>query len=91
MHVGKEDDEYRGWVWCTNQKGKGGWVPINYIELTGGTGVARYDYEATELSANRDEVLTVSQEFSGWAWCTNHKGVSGWLPIANLERLIQVE
>jgi len=82
LSVGKKDPEYPGWVWCTNSSGKGGWLPDDCIELAGEN--ARYDYAATELSATVGEELVMSKEKSGWAWCTNRNGESGWLPLANL-------
>jgi len=84
--VGKEDPEYPGWIWCTDKKGKGGWVPDDCIERTGGSAKARYDYAATELSATAGEELIMTKEKDGWAWCFNRSGQSGWLPVANLER-----
>jgi uncharacterized protein YgiM (DUF1202 family) len=84
--VGKEDPEYPGWIWCTDRNGKGGWVPDDCVERTGGSARARYDYAATELSASVGEELIMTKEKSGWAWCTNGNGQSGWLPVANLER-----
>jgi hypothetical protein len=38
------------------------------------------DYEATELSVSVDEKLVVTgEEESGWVWCTNQTGQSGWV------------
>ena len=83
--VGKEDPEYPGWIWCTDSNGKGGWVPDDCIELAVENARARYDYAATELAATMGEELVMSKQKSGWAWCTNGNGESGWLPLANLE------
>ena len=87
LRVGEEDTDYRGWAWCTNLSGKGGWFPLNNIEWAGRVGRARDAYEATELSANAGDELVMSREESGWAWCTNRDGRSGWIPVAHLERL----
>jgi uncharacterized protein YgiM (DUF1202 family) len=84
--VGQEDPEYPGWIWCTDRNGKGGWVPDDFIERTGGSAKARYDYAATELSACAGEELIITKEKGGWAWCINGCGQSGWVPVANLER-----
>lgn len=86
--VGKEDAEYPGWVWCSSADGKSGWIPGDYIERAEGNARARYDYTAAELSANAGEELTMIEEKNGWAWCTNSKGQSGWLPVANLEKVV---
>ena len=70
------------WVWCTDARGKSGWVPKGLIDVhaDGTIGIARYDYTATELTvAVRDE-LVVGREESGWLWCTNSQAKSGWVP-----------
>jgi hypothetical protein len=43
------------------------------------------DYDATELSADVGEELAASQEESGWIWCTNRAGRTGWVPLDNVE------
>jgi hypothetical protein len=70
------------WIWCTDQRGKSGWVPKGGIDFhaTGTTGTARYDYTATELTVAVGEELVVEREESGWLWCTDQQGKSGWVP-----------
>lgn len=82
--VGQNDTQWPGWVWCTNQSGKSGWMPASYLDRTGNQGVARRDYDATELSASAGEELVVGYEESGWIWCTNRLGQSGWIPLDNV-------
>jgi uncharacterized protein YgiM (DUF1202 family) len=82
--VGKEDPEYPGWVWCKDSTGKGWWFPDDCIERAEGNYRARYDYAATELSATAGEELIMINKKGGWALCTNGRGQSGWLPVANL-------
>jgi uncharacterized protein YgiM (DUF1202 family) len=85
LTVGANDTQWPGFVWCTNQAGRGGWVPESYFERRGEVGVVLCDYEATELSARVGEALTLHQEESGWFWCTNQQGQRGWIPADNLE------
>jgi hypothetical protein len=87
LKISDRYSEWRGWVWCTNDAGKSGWVPEAYLEQTGDTGVARRDYDATELSAAVGEELTVYHEESGWLWCSNQNGQNGWIPADNVELL----
>jgi hypothetical protein len=47
----------------------------------------RRDYDATELSVEVGEKLTMGEEESGWAWCTNREGRRGWVPLEHLEVL----
>jgi hypothetical protein len=85
--AGKKDSKWSGWLWCTNQNGKSGWVPQKYVELKGDFCVARFDYDGTELSVDIGEELTMSYEESGWIWCTNQQGQYGWVPADHLEIL----
>ncbi len=74
------------WVWCTDQRGKSGWVPRNIIvyNADGVSGTVRNPYDATELAVAAGEAVVVYQEESGWFWCTNLAGASGWVPLDNV-------
>lgn len=86
LEMSGKEDNWNGWiwVWCTNQQGKSGWVPKGYVEQTGTTVRARFDYEARELSVSVGEELIVEKEESGWMWCTNVHGKSGWVPAEHV-------
>jgi hypothetical protein len=87
LTVGEKESEWSGWVWCTNQNGKGGWVPKKYVKHKGDIWVARFDYDATELSVDIGEELIMGYEESGWIWCANQQGQHGWVPADHLEIL----
>ncbi|HEX6555708.1 MAG TPA: SH3 domain-containing protein [Ktedonobacteraceae bacterium] len=91
VDISEKVDEWNGnpnwvWIWCTDQRGKSGWVPKTWIDLNadGKTGTARYDYAATELTVAVGDELVVEGEGSGWLWCTNRQGKSGWVPADNV-------
>ena len=77
VQVGRRDDEWPGWVWCTNAAGESRWVPEAYL---GSNGLVLRNYESTELEVKAGEVVTAIIEESGWLWCTNQSGQSGWVP-----------
>lgn len=85
LQIGDRATDWPGWLWCTNESGKSGWVPEAYIEQHNRRGLARRDYDATELSAEVGEELVVGFEESGWLWCTNQAGQSGWIPADHVE------
>ena len=85
--IGEKESSWSGWVWCTNQDGKSRWVPEKYVERKDDTCIALCDYEATELSVSVGEELAMGKEESGWIWCTNQKGQSGWVPVDHVEKL----
>lgn len=91
VDISDKVDDWNGnpnwvWIWCTDQRGKSGWVPKAWIDLNadGKTGTARYDYAATELTIAVGDELVVEGEGSGWLWCTNRQGKSGWVPADNV-------
>ncbi|HZR38787.1 MAG TPA: SH3 domain-containing protein [Ktedonobacteraceae bacterium] len=91
LEVSGKEDQWNGnpdwtFIWCTNEQGKSGWVPKTYVELAGVTGKARHDYNAIELSVTVGEKVVAGQEESGWVWCTNMHGKSGWVPIENIKQ-----
>ena len=85
LEISEKVDNWRGnpawpWVWCTDPRGKGGWVPPGLIETLGNTAIARYDYSAVELPATVGETLTIERAENGWLWCANQRGQRGWIP-----------
>ncbi|MEO6887686.1 MAG: SH3 domain-containing protein [Ktedonobacteraceae bacterium] len=77
------------WVWCTDQRGKSGWVPKAIIVLNadGTTGTTRNAYAARELSVVAGDELAASHEESGWLWCSDQQGRQGWVPLAHVASL----
>ena len=47
--------------------------------------VALRDYDATELSVGRKELLEVLDEVGGWYLCRTQTGMSGWVPCSCVE------
>jgi len=74
-----------GWIWCTNQTGKSGWVPETYLDRHGNFGYLRCDYDAIELTVRVGEILTCHKEKSGFIWVTNRSGENGWVPSTHVE------
>lgn len=75
------------WVWCTDVRGKSGYVPLSVIETRNQTSVARRDYSAVELTAKVGEILSIEAAESGWFWCSNQQGEHGWIPQDHLTTL----
>ena len=87
LSIGQRQSEWDGWIWCANQRGQARWVPEKYVQRKGDSCVALCDYQAAELSVSVGEELIIDSEESGWIWCTNRQGRSGWVPAANVEIL----
>jgi hypothetical protein len=87
LHITDKETEWAGWVWCTNQAGRSGWTPEAYVRREGDTGLGLVDYDATELSVDVGQELLMGVQESGWIWCTDQTGQSGWVPVDNVERI----
>jgi len=74
------EGEFPGWLWGTSRGGQNGWVPVAYLERRGETAVARRDYDSVELAVKAGDELIVTRQESGWLWCTDRRGASGWVP-----------
>ena len=86
LGVGHRDQQWKAYVWCTDQHGHAGWVPDFYIEMTGEhEATALRDYDATELTVNTGELLEVLAEAGGWLRCRTSNGLEGWLPADTVE------
>jgi SH3-like domain-containing protein len=85
VRVGKRDDEYQGWLWCTDKDGISAWVPESYLRIDGALGEFVNDYDSYELSVGSGELLEIIEEIGGWCWCVRNNGETGWLPADKLE------
>lgn len=81
-----EDNPAWVWLWCTDQRGKSGWVPKNIIQMNadGQTGTTLAAYNARELTVTAGQELRIEQEESGWFWCCDQQGKYGWVPISHM-------
>ena len=88
--VGETDSEWPGWQWCTDTRGKSGWVPIAFIELVDHKiGVMRCNYFARELAVKVEEEVRLHQQESGWYWASTKSGDKGWIPVQNVKLIDQ--
>lgn len=84
--VGRGDEEWPGWIWTTIESGDHGWAPESYLEISGNSGLALHDYEATELATQPGDSVSVKYELAGWAWASNQSGVAGWIPLNSIQK-----
>jgi len=85
--IRKDDDGWQGWVWCTNESGLSGWLPVqvfNNLKL-GEPNRATMDFDTVELTVTSGETLAVTDRLNDWSWCENDQGQKGWVPDNCLE------
>jgi hypothetical protein len=88
VHLGERSKEqWLGWIFCTAQDGREGWVAEILLEINGEIGTAKRDYDAIELSATLGEMLEGFEIVAGWQWCKNARGEAGWVPLENVRTL----
>ena len=86
--VGRDYDgnpEWNNWTWCVNLNGQQGWVPRDLLKISGAHGEALEDYNARELSVDRNDAVEVLKIINGWAWARDTRGETGWVPLRDLE------
>lgn len=80
------DDDFPGWIWCTQTGGKQGWVPESWLtSLSDTLAVAKQDYNAVELEVHPGDNFVLHQYESAWYWATRQDGQTGWVPADCLE------
>lgn len=78
--VGHRNRMYPEFVWCTDERGEGGWAPEACLETTGpGTAVALRNYDASHLTVSEGEVLDALEQVGVWLHCRNDAGAEGWV------------
>lgn len=86
--IGKEfidDPDWKDWVWCEGQNDNQAWVPKQYLETKGKTGVFLTDYNALELSIAVGETLIIYETINGFGMAEKPNGDRGWVPLRNLQ------
>jgi hypothetical protein len=80
----ESDPQWKGWIYCLDQVGVGGWVSEAYLDIDEHTAIVIRDYDATELEVLIGESIYGHYEEFGWIWAENSKGQNGWVPLRNL-------
>jgi hypothetical protein len=81
VDLGMEDKVWAGWVWASNQEGRGTYVPVTSLERVGEEQAKVVEeFQAVDLSLKKGEEVTALREVCGWFWCRNAAGVEGWVP-----------
>jgi uncharacterized protein YgiM (DUF1202 family) len=80
----ERESEWDGWLWCKKSEGDSGWVPLSDLELTNGSATALRSYSAMELSVKTGDSVQIERRESGWVWCRDKDGRSGWVPEENI-------
>lgn len=86
LQVGRSDDwSGHEWRWCTDGRGRRGWVADEALDVRGERGVLRRDFDAVELTVSAGDQVFGSEIVAGWLWATDADGESGWLPLEVVE------
>jgi hypothetical protein len=79
--------EVPGWVWCSADDARAGWVPRAYLTGSGCNWQVTRDYNAIELTVEPGDRLTIELEESSFYWATAADGSQGWVPRDNVSLL----
>ena len=74
--------EWKNWVWCSHQQThKKGWVPKQYLEISGRHALALNDFNARELTVSIGDQVRKISSINGWALVQRNQEC-GWIPEA---------
>jgi hypothetical protein len=82
----KGDPAWEKWVWCTGANDKQAWVPQQYLNIDGGTGTLKKDYDAKELSVKVGERVIVHNIVNGFGMAEKTNGMRGWVALKHMKR-----
>ncbi len=82
-----QETDIEGWVWASDPEGRGGWVPLAWLDRSRQPWRLTRDFDALELSVEVGEEVAIHFAESGFVMATAPSGETGWLPDGVLERL----
>jgi len=85
--IEKKETNYENWVWVTSENGISCWMPERFLKINNCEGIAKEDYNSTELNVKLGEQLSLYREVASWYWVENSKREFGWVPRDNVELL----
>lgn len=77
------EENWENWIWAENASGKGGWIPVQIINISTDNkeGIVKEAYSAKELNINKGEKIIKIYSLNGWAWAKNvDTKEEGWIP-----------
>ena len=85
--IKKDEGGWQGWVYCANESGLSGWLPVQVFDTLrmGETKCVTKDFDTKELTVKTGETLAVTDRLNDWSWCKNSQWQKGWLPDNCLE------
>jgi hypothetical protein len=88
LSLGHRNQQHPAFVWSATEDGHHGWVPEEYVRVTGGReGVALRDYDSSHLTVVTGEELDVLEQVDDYLLCRNAASVDGWVPASCVEEL----
>ncbi len=79
--------EWKNWIWCEGSNNNKAWTPRQYVDIQGKKGFLKEHFDAKELSVEVGDILSVHKAINSFGFCTNSKGITGWVPLKNLKQL----
>ena len=86
--VGHRNQQHPDFVWCATEDGHHGWVPEDYLEMTGQrSGVSQREYDSTHLTVVEEEELDVLEQVGDYLLCRTAARVEGWVQSSCVQEL----
>lgn len=76
--------EFPGWAWCTDDRGRSGWTPLEWLAREGDEWRVTRDFNAIELSVDVGTRVVMKAQIAGFYWVMTDDGRSGWVPCGHI-------
>lgn len=78
--------KWKNWVKCSTQENETDWVPEQILKIKKNLATVLEDYDSSELSVKKDEIVEGEKIVNGWLQCKKlNEYKHGWVPLDNLE------
>jgi len=79
--VERRKTQWAGWLWCTTEDGRTGWVPESWVDVSGSQGIMKQDYNSYELTIEPGDFLQGILIESEWLLAKTSDDTTGWVPL----------
>ncbi|MHB1543504.1 MAG: SH3 domain-containing protein [Gammaproteobacteria bacterium] len=73
-----------GWVWCTDDRGRSGWTPLDWLAQDGGARHMTRDFDAIELCVDVGARVVIHAQIASFYWVTTDDRRTGWVPCSHI-------
>lgn len=80
----RRGDGMTEWWYCRGDAGDG-WIPIEFMDITGNSARLKRDYTTRELAIDAGAAVNIAESVAGWCFVIDQQNRTGWVLERSLE------